>query len=289
MFSSALWTWSVWVGFYVLTVSAEKFSFAQLQLNDNENLNKVSQHIHMHDHDRGVTDTRPNILLLFPDQLRFDWADQSVISNLSINTPTFDYISKHGTRFSHVVVGSPLCAPSRACIASGREYDLTGVPTNEHDYPENQTTIYQLMRDNGYHVMVSGKDDLTKETGCGDTGSYRSVELGFSDEARCQGKDDVLRDGFPHDPYGLYLNDSSNFIINLNKSLWDIHYQCFDKGGCCTELEDHDCPYSELIPDYAYQDNYIQSSTIELYQRKPIGQPWFLQLNYAGPHPPFAV
>ena len=261
---------------------AEKSSFARVQ--PNHNYNEI-----LHDiRNREASDTRPNILLLFPDQLRFDWADQSVISNLSINTPTFEYIAEHGTRFSRVVVGSPLCAPSRACIASGREYDHTGVPNNFQDYPENQTTIYQLMRNSGYHVMVSGKDDLTKVTGCGATGSYRATQLGFSDQARCQGKDDVLRDDTPHDPYGLFLNDSSNFIVNLNKSLWDIHYKCL-KGGCCNAESEHDCPFPELIPDYAYEDNYIQSSTVELYQRKPMGQPWFLQINYAGPHPPFAV
>ncbi len=120
---------------------------------------------------------KPNILLLFPDQWRADWADDYFIPNLEINLPTFNNFVKTGTRFTRVNVGSPLCAPSRACIAGGREYDYTGVPTNHQDFPENQTTIYQLMRDvAGYHVMVSGKDDLVKSTGtpC----PYRTVPYG---------------------------------------------------------------------------------------------------------------
>ena len=75
-------------------------------------------------------DTRPNIVLLITDQWRFDWADQYYVNNLSIKTPTFDSIVKNGTRFVNTCVGSPVCAPSRACIAAGKEYDHTRVWSN---------------------------------------------------------------------------------------------------------------------------------------------------------------
>eukprot|EP01084_Bolivina_argentea_P035866 66411_1 len=110
-----------------------------------------------------AADNRPNFLLLFPDEWRFDWADSYFIQNLSLNTPTFSSIVQNGTRFVHTSVGSPLCAPSRACIAAGKEYDYTGVPSNSHDFPVNETTFYKLLQNNGYWVMVSGKDDLTKK------------------------------------------------------------------------------------------------------------------------------
>lgn len=48
------------------------------------------------------------------------------------------------------------------------------VPSNSFDVPENLTTHYRALRDaGGYHVMVSGKDDLTKHSGYGPDGSYR--------------------------------------------------------------------------------------------------------------------
>ena len=43
--------------------------------------------------------------------------------------------------------------------------------------PEGLTTHYRALRDKaGYHVMVSGKDDLTKHSGYGQDGSYRESQ-----------------------------------------------------------------------------------------------------------------
>ena len=57
--------------------------------------------------------------------------------------------------------------------------------------------------------MVSGKDDLTKPTGCGLNGDYRATELGFSDWNRCKGKsDDIMYYPNVTDPYGTYMRDN---------------------------------------------------------------------------------
>ena len=91
--------------------------------------------------------TKPNILLLFPDQWRFDWGGSYF--DIPVRTPNFEQIAKQGTLFRQAVVASPLCAPSRSCLAAGREYDLAGVPSNfDNDYPINQTTFYTLLRGN---------------------------------------------------------------------------------------------------------------------------------------------
>ena len=66
---------------------------------------------------------RPNILFLFPDQHRYDWTGAN--RGLPIHTPNLDRLSQRGVRFTKAVVASPLCAPSRACLASGKEYDRT--------------------------------------------------------------------------------------------------------------------------------------------------------------------
>eukprot|EP00039_Didymoeca_costata_P008771 m.116158 g.116158 ORF g.116158 m.116158 type:complete len:216 (-) comp14225_c0_seq9:1659-2306(-) len=148
---------------------------------------------------------KPNILLLFPDELRYDWG--GVVNNpyfnhqeLPLNTPNFDSLATSGTRFTTAVVAAPVCAPSRACLAAGREYDAAGqgqngasvAPSNDNDFDvEEIKTFYKAIQEAGYWTMITGRDDLTKRTGPGLNGSYHAEALGFSDQERCAGSVDV--------------------------------------------------------------------------------------------------
>lgn len=76
-----------------------------------------------------VSAARPNILLLFPDQWRWDWTPENSALSAGLPMPTLDALRFAGTHFRKAFVPSPLCAPSRACLASGREYDAAGVRT----------------------------------------------------------------------------------------------------------------------------------------------------------------
>ena len=144
---------------------------------------------------------KPNILLLFPDQWRWDWTPANPAVAAGLPMPHLDSLRAAGTHFRKAFVPAPLCAPSRACLAAGREYDAAGVPDNfSNDYPVNQTTFYSLLRDAGYVVLTSGKDDLTKATGPGLNGSFHADALGFTQSARCDGKDDATG-ASPHDPF----------------------------------------------------------------------------------------
>jgi hypothetical protein len=82
---------------------------------------------------------RPNILLFFPDELRYDFGGlhnnpyYPTRAELPIFTPHFDSVALAGVRFTRAFVGAPVCAPSRACLASGRQYDENTVPMNFHN------------------------------------------------------------------------------------------------------------------------------------------------------------
>ncbi len=41
--------------------------------------------------------------------------------------------------------------------------------------------------------------------------------------------------------------------------------------------------------DESFLDDWINDRTKELFDRRPLDKPWFLQVNYAGPHPPFSL
>eukprot|EP00931_Biecheleriopsis_adriatica_P020361 TRINITY_DN13632_c0_g1_i2.p1 TRINITY_DN13632_c0_g1~~TRINITY_DN13632_c0_g1_i2.p1 ORF type:complete len:607 (+),score=89.11 TRINITY_DN13632_c0_g1_i2:161-1981(+) len=231
---------------------------------------------------------QPNILLLFPDEWRFDW--DGFNSDIPLKMPTLRKYASSGTRFKHAYVPAPLCAPSRACLASGREYDFSGVPGNTVDIPVNQSTFYKQLQRAGYHVMMTGKDDLTKKSQIGALtgrykpfGGYRSAELGISDGIRTAGKDSVVKTWpLPHDEYGFMLQNATLQLPDGSSTTgWDSHYYCFI--GNMTTCNKH------TFPDELYQDDWTAANAMKLLDRKPNGKPWFLQVNFPGPHPPFLV
>jgi hypothetical protein len=148
---------------------------------------------------------KPSILLMFPDELRYDWGGTHNNpyygqQQLPLHMPNIDALAKRGVRFTRAVVPSPVCAPSRACLASGREYDpaaqgangMSVAPSRDGDFDvEEMPTFYQELQRQGYYTMVTGRDDLTKRTGPGLNGQYHTAALGFNDSARCAGSVDV--------------------------------------------------------------------------------------------------
>ena len=134
---------------------------------------------------------RPNILFLLPDQHRFDWLGTNPV--LPLRTPNLDRLGAQGVRFARAITPSPLCAPARACLAAGREYDRCGVPNNKFDYPLSQPTYYQALRDAGYRVAGVGKFDLHKATlDWGLDGSRLIREWGFTEGIDNEGKMDAI-------------------------------------------------------------------------------------------------
>ncbi len=223
----------------------------------------------------GAAPRRPNILLLFPDQWRFDWTGAN--KALPLRTPNLDALMARGARFTRVVTASPVCAPARACLAAGKEYDRCRVPSNGYDYPLDQTTYYTLLRESGYHVMGCGKVDLHKKTlDWGLDGKRMLKEWGFSDGIDNAGKRDAVRSGAvtPVDPYMAYLH---------KRGLAAAHVDDFKrrKGPSGT--------FPTTLPEEAYCDNWLSNNGLNLLRAAPAGKPWHLVVNFTGPHEPWDI
>ena len=67
---------------------------------------------------------RPNVLLILTDDQ--GWGDLSSKGNHNIHTPRIDQLAAEGADFDWFYV-TPLCAPTRAEILTGRYYPRTGV------------------------------------------------------------------------------------------------------------------------------------------------------------------
>lgn len=222
---------------------------------------------------------RPNILLLFPDQWRFDWMSGN--PRLPIRTPNLDRIAKMGMRFTNALVASPLCSPSRACLASGMEYDRNLTPDNDSIFPYGRLkTFYGALRDGGYHVLACGKIDLAKGAlWFGLDGKWRMKQWGFSDGINNAGKFDQLwsynlNNNQPADPYLVFLK-SRNL---LDAHLSDLRSR-LGKGN-------YGNTDPTPLPQDAYCDDWITQNGLKLLDECPEGKPWFLQVNWAGPHNP---
>jgi arylsulfatase A-like enzyme len=227
-----------------------------------------------------ATATRPNILFFFPDQHRYDWVGAN--GEIGVSTPHLDALGSRGVRFERAYCASPLCAPSRACLALGVEYERCGVPSNQEDLAPGASTFYDRLRASGYHVAGCGKFDLNKgEQKWGLDGTYLLSEWGFSSGINNAGKWDAIRSGSetPADPYMKYLHDhelAATHVADFKNRRGEPN-----RGYTFTE--------PTPLPEDAYCDNWIAQNGLDLIDAAPGGQPWFLQVNFAGPHLPVDI
>ncbi|MCK9479601.1 MAG: sulfatase-like hydrolase/transferase [Firmicutes bacterium] len=228
----------------------------------------------------------PNILLLMPDQHRGDWLpfdsttdDKLGCPNLPVNMPNIKRLMENGATFVSAVTPSPLCAPARACLASGRRYEDCGVVNNGDDYNLKIKTFYSVLKDAGYNVGGVGKLDLHKKTHWwGLDGWVDDLEtLGFTAAIDNAGKIDAIvsAKNEPKDPYMKLLYD---------KGLAKTHIQDMED-----RLKDHCRVEPTPLPDYAYCDNYVKDNAIKLLNGFSKNKPWFLAVNFTGPHNPWDV
>ena len=219
---------------------------------------------------------RPNILFFLPDQHRFDFVGFN--SAYPVRTPNLDRLALDGMRFDNAFCPSPLCAPSRACLAAGKVYDRCRVPGNQIDYPLDQPTYYQKLRDEGgYFVAGVGKFDLHKATrDWGLDGKRLLPEWGFSDGIDNEGKYDGVGSG-AEDPQGPYL------AFLHERGLAQMHAEDFRQRHGFRDT------FPTPLPEEAYCDNWVAANGMELLRDFPKDHPWHLVINFTGPHNPMDV
>lgn len=237
--------------------------------------------VHIHQKRAGV----PNVVLIVADQHRSDWTNFDIPG---LQTPIFNTVSASGVRFSRATVPSPLCAPSRASLATGRRYGRAGVEWNFEDVPPDTLTVYKLLQENGVYTMTVGKDDLTMASCPGADGSYHAAELGFDSWVRCGGKLQSTGKCRLKESYSSWLS------INHPTVLQDLDAPAITKACNGKIIDGKQIPGEYLcsdvnIPQEAYVDNFVADSAVSLINKAPEDSPFFLQVNYAGPHPPTQV
>ena len=224
-----------------------------------------------------MSDRPPNFLFVLADHARYDWL--SCHGSVPVRTPNIDALADRGIRLNQTYCNSPLCAPSRACLAAGRRYGRTNVPDNSLDFNPQQPTFMHLLRDGGYRVGACGKLDLWKKS------EYKGLEgwtarhgqLGYTDTIDQAGKMDAVRQGSqqPKDAYMAYMH--AHGLAQAHHDDYDKRYKT--TGGRAAWA----CPFAREH----HTDDFCGRAALQLLDRFPHGEPWHLQVNFPGPHPPY--
>lgn len=101
--------------------------------------------------------TRPNVILILTDDQGY--GDLSLHGNDSLNTPQLDFLGTHGVQFDRFYV-SPVCAPTRASLLTGRYHLRTGVywvTRGAENIDPDEKTIAEVFKENGYTTGCFGK------------------------------------------------------------------------------------------------------------------------------------
>jgi len=182
---------------------------------------------------------------------------------------------ERGVSFTSAYTPAPICAPARACLASGKRFRNCRVYTNNVNYDSALPSFYKELSDSGYYVTGVGKFDLNKADLYWEDGCHKLLrEMGFSSALDSEGKMDVVwatMSGKPG-PYGRKLKENG---------LLDAYVDDMATRGNSPRI----CP----IPDNLYADNWISQRGIRMLSELPEDRPWFMQVNFSGPHDPWDI
>ncbi|MEQ9441333.1 MAG: arylsulfatase [Cyclobacteriaceae bacterium] len=99
----------------------------------------------------------PNILLIMSDDQ--GWGDLHRHGNEHIDTPVLDALGQESLRFDRFFV-SPVCAPTRASLLTGRDYLRTNtyaVTGRGVAMRSEEVTIAEILQSDGYRTGIFGK------------------------------------------------------------------------------------------------------------------------------------
>ncbi|HHV08881.1 MAG TPA: sulfatase-like hydrolase/transferase [Clostridiales bacterium] len=224
----------------------------------------------------------PNFLFLFSDQHRGDWMPYDTdtkrklgVEKLELDMPNIRGIMDRGTAFSCAISPAPICAPARACLASGRRYKNCRVYSNNVNFDAKLETFYGKLQNAGYFVSGTGKFDLNKaDLDWGDGYHPLLQKIGFSDASDSEGKMDTIWAAVKNQPgpYGRMLKEAGWLEAHVEDML--------HRGGNT---------YPTPLPDELYADNWITKKSTDIIEKLPKDSPWFLQVNFSGPHDPWDI
>lgn len=131
-----------------------------------------------------MTRKRPNIIIINPDEMRVDTMGH--MGNPAAITPALDeFAANEAVSFSSCYCQNPVCVPSRCSFFTGLYPHVNGHRTMAHLLQPHETSMFQEMMHQGYHVWMNGRNDLVATEYDGLVESHADeIFYGFKDDRR---------------------------------------------------------------------------------------------------------
>jgi arylsulfatase A-like enzyme len=208
----------------------------------------------------------PNIILFITDQQRADTINALGASWMI--TPNLDRLVKEGTSFTKCYTTSPVCVASRASLFTGYYPHSTGVFTNFQ--PWEPTWVEQLA-DTGYHCVNMGKMHINPYDSLG----------GFHQRYPIENKDRPLfldeHKRAWHDEWDKALHARKLTKPSRYNRLKDDPERFLQAQGC----------YPWNLDGDMHSDNFLGDMVQWWLMERQSEAPFFLQIGFPGPHPPY--
>lgn len=202
---------------------------------------------------------RPNILLLFTDQQRFDTIAAAGFPHML--TPNLDRLAREGCLFSNAYTPNPVCVPARHNLLTGLPARFHGFAANfGHPNPAILPTLPRILSDQDYVTRAVGK-------------------MHFRPVRRHNGFDKMeLMEEAPRfredDEYAMYLkNVGLGHILNIH-GVRNLLYMA---------------PQRSLIPEEHHGSTWVGDRAAAFLRAEAGRRPFFLWASWIAPHPPFDV
>lgn len=105
---------------------------------------------------------QPNIIFMLADDLGY--GDLGSYGQTKIRTPYLDQMAKEGMRFTNFYAGSPVCAPSRCVLMTGKHGGHAFIrdnkewqPEGQYPIPASEITVAESLKQRGYVTGGFGK------------------------------------------------------------------------------------------------------------------------------------
>lgn len=208
-----------------------------------------------------MSDKRPNIILIMPDQQRADTL--GCAGNGHMITPNLDKLGEEGVIIDRCFTQGACCMPARAAFFSGKYAHQLDILTNVGKWDGEDTWVKQLT-EAGYQTACIGKMHLKP---------WRSP-CGFEYRFVCENKNEPFGPDVEPDEWVKYLAEHGlERPLDYPTTMPDF----FDRMG------DVDFPLDEKF----HEDVFIGGKAVEWIEQRRDDRPLFLYVGFAGPHDPY--